>query len=94
LWNFSNRIARQEGIEDFGLLIGQYSGANNLHPKFCQSLSALPTLYRSQNSCGLNWSGLAKTYYYNLLKSLYETTFMDINRSGVQEIQFLTGENS
>jgi len=47
LWDFSDSMARREGIEDFGFLVGQDSGPNNLHPNFRQSLSAVPTLYRA-----------------------------------------------
>ncbi len=46
-WDFSDSMARQEGIEDFGFLVGQDSGPNSLHPKFRQSLLAAPTLYRA-----------------------------------------------
>ena len=47
LWNFSDSMARQEDIEDFGFLVGQDSGPNILHPEFRRSLSAVPTLYKA-----------------------------------------------
>jgi AraC-like DNA-binding protein len=46
-WNFSHSMARQEGIEDFGFLVGQYSGADSLHSTFRQLLLELPTLYKA-----------------------------------------------
>ena len=47
LWNFSDSMARQEGIDDCGFLVGQASGPNSLHPAFRQALLAVPTLYRA-----------------------------------------------
>lgn len=46
-WNFAGSMARREGIENLGILAGETSGANSMHPTFRNTLLACPTLYQA-----------------------------------------------
>lgn len=53
-WAFVGHMARHEGIDDLGFLVGKRFGANCIDPDFSRLLSRSPTLYHGlQTTCRL-----------------------------------------
>ena len=46
-WNFTEKMAAVEDIQDLGFLVGRHSGANSLDPNYSKVLANLPTLYHA-----------------------------------------------
>ncbi|NOR79635.1 MAG: hypothetical protein GQ529_02190, partial [Methyloprofundus sp.] len=46
-WEFTEKIATVEDIQDLGFLVGRHSGANSLAPNYSKVLASLPTLYHA-----------------------------------------------
>ena len=48
-WNFVAEVAKREGIDDLGFLVGQHAGADAADPDLSAQLEGLPTLHHALN---------------------------------------------